>query len=107
MSRDKHSRPFRFERIEPRILLSADALGGAFDADSFSDSELNRDAQERLDSLLNTLPRPATGDASDPLDLDSLGALDDKDEPRHELIIIDVHIINQPIHTFSFVLSSS
>ena len=60
MPRDPQSRPFRFERLEPRVLLSADALGGSIDADALTNDEdkdlANHDSQSNLETLLASLP---------------------------------------------------
>jgi hypothetical protein len=104
MSRLPKRRHFSFERLEPRILLSADALGGALGADLLHDADppFERLPSQQLDleqlaaSFSEQYVRPLL-DQSAPaaLDLEGLGALIDFDsegDTRHELIFLDAGI---------------
>ncbi len=104
MSRPLRSRHFSFERIEARILLSADALGGAVDGDFLADREdsnhLSPDQQVDLAYMATSLAAqygtPASAEyAPAALDLEGLAAFMAADsllESRHELIFVDAGI---------------
>ena len=104
MARHQRRRHFSFERLEPRILLSADALGGAVGGDFFTEPEapfqLVPDQPQNLEYLATSLSAqyatPALSEtAPAALDLEALGAFLDTDsslETRHELIFVDAGI---------------
>ena len=101
MARSDTRSDFSFEKLEPRILLSADALGGAVGSDLFTaaDETFSSDGHqdEKLESLATGLvaqygsvPPASLGLAA--LDLDGLGEFTGagaSGETRHELIFID------------------
>ena len=83
-----------FERMEPKILLSADALSGLVASDPFaSDDIAGLDISESVDLLRNAFDTGSASDATrlDGLSLDELGALLDSsdDETRREIIFVD------------------
>ncbi len=96
MARPTRRRPFGLERMEPRILLSADALGGAIDADALAGDKTDPIAAgtaERLDALLSSLPKQRDSDNSDAVNLDDLADFAPSDpEARLELIFVDASV---------------
>jgi len=103
MPRPTRRRPFRLERMEPRILLSADALGGAIDADSLGSDKpdpIATGTAERLDALLSSLPKQRENDSQEPsaselVNLDDLADFVAGDaDTRLELVFVDASIEN-------------
>ncbi|MEE4190416.1 MAG: DUF4347 domain-containing protein, partial [Halieaceae bacterium] len=89
--------------MEPRILLSADALGGAIDADSLGSEKpdpIATGTAERLDALLSSLPKQRENDSQDPtgselVNLDDLADFVAGDaDTRLELVFVDASIEN-------------
>ena len=101
MARHKRRRHFSFEPLEPRILLSADALGGAVGDNLFDDPEapfqLVPDQQLNLETMATSLSAQygTTETAPAAMDLEGLGAFLDTDSQadiRHEIIFVDTGV---------------